>query len=222
MFQKVKISHTIILNLLVCLMILSSYLMGVSLGFDFSRWGIRPGSHDSVLGILQSPLAHANMEHLLSNVSSLFIVLLFLGVFYTRIFIQVLSLSWLLTGLVLFLFARNQFAHIGASGVVYAVTGFLIFTGFWTGNAARKTVAMILILFYGSMFWGLFPLDPKVSWDGHLSGLSVGLILSLLFMKKNRKEFRPVLPEWYKIPENDADPYLVFEENIKQNPERTK
>ena len=34
------------------------------------------------------------------------------------------------------------------------------------------------------MIWGIFPTQPRVSWQGHLSGLVVGVILAFVYRKK--------------------------------------
>ena len=34
------------------------------------------------------------------------------------------------------------------------------------------------------MIWGIFPTQPRVSWQGHLSGLVVGVILAFVFRKQ--------------------------------------
>jgi hypothetical protein len=37
----------------------------------------------------------------------------------------------------------------------------------------------LVLLVYGGFFWGILPVDPKVSWQGHLSGLITGVLLAL-------------------------------------------
>ncbi len=34
------------------------------------------------------------------------------------------------------------------------------------------------------MIWGIFPIQERVSWEGHLSGLFVGVVLAFIFRKK--------------------------------------
>jgi membrane associated rhomboid family serine protease len=42
-------------------------------------------------------------------------------------------------------------------------------------------IFFLVLLMFGGFFWGLLPVDPKVSWQGHLSGLITGV--SLAFWK---------------------------------------
>ena len=34
------------------------------------------------------------------------------------------------------------------------------------------------------MIWGIFPTQPRVSWQGHLSGLVVGVVLAFVYRKQ--------------------------------------
>ena len=47
------------------------------------------------------------------------------------------------------------------------------------------------------MIWGVFPMEPGISWEGHLLGLAVGVIVAIAFRKKG-----PVPPKYrYEIEE---------------------
>ena len=73
--------------------------------------------------------------------------------------------------------------HVGMSGVIYGLAFFLI-----TGSIIRKNkqltgVLFLIIFLYGSIFWGLFPLLPGISWESHLMGAITGIILGLIYKK---------------------------------------
>ena len=34
---------------------------------------------------------------------------------------------------------------------------------------------------YGGLVWGLFPIEEKISWEGHVSGALAGILLSWWF-----------------------------------------
>ncbi|MFL2581532.1 MAG: rhomboid family intramembrane serine protease [Flavobacteriales bacterium] len=46
---------------------------------------------------------------------------------------------------------------------------------------------MASVFVYGSMIWGMFPTDPKISWEGHFSGFMIGVVLAFYFRKKGPK-----------------------------------
>jgi hypothetical protein len=48
---------------------------------------------------------------------------------------------------------------------------------------------------YGGLVWGVFPAEERISWEGHLSGAVVGLILAIWYSDRG-----PVAPKYqYEI-----------------------
>ena len=96
-----------------------------------------------------------------------------------------------MSGIFLWCLGRMNF-HIGASGIVYALASFIFFSGIISKNKNLSALSLIVIFIYGSLFWGLFPTDQQISWEGHLSGFISGLILSWYFRKDlpKRKKYQ--------------------------------
>lgn len=69
-----------------------------------------------------------------------------------------------------------------------------------------------MILYYGSLVWYLFPIDQRISWEGHACGFFAGLLAAFIYKNKGpeRKKYKfetePELPDdenaYWKIPEN--------------------
>jgi membrane associated rhomboid family serine protease len=123
--------------------------------------------------------------HLVSNT----IPLLFLGsllfFFYGRIGGAVFFRSYFWTNLLVWLFARPA-NHIGASGVVYALAFFLIFFGIFRRDVISILISVLTLLLYGSVFYGILPTDPRVSWESHFAGALVGVTSAITFSDKKR------------------------------------
>jgi len=44
-------------------------------------------------------------------------------------------------------------------------------------------LSLIVVFIYGGLVWYVTPIDPSISWEGHLSGLLSGFALSLIFRR---------------------------------------
>ena len=156
------------------------------LGFDFSRFGIFPRTAFGLIGILTAPMIHGNSVHIISNT----IPLLFLGwtlfFFYDGIAKKVFIICYFLTNVIVWIFARSSM-HIGASGIVYGIAFFLIFYGFFKKDFKSLIISAIIIFFYGSLVYGLFPNQPGISWESHLIGAIVGGYTAMNFAQRKTK-----------------------------------
>ena len=70
------------------------------------------------------------------------------------------------------------------SGMVYALAAFLFTSGVIRGYRPLQAIALFVAFVYGSMIWGIFPTEAHVSWEGHLSGMVVGVILAIVYRKR--------------------------------------
>lgn len=141
---------------------------------DLGFLGILPRSLRGLLGIFTAPLVHGSLTHLISNT----LPLLFLGstvyIFYNRIASSVFIQSYILTNVLVWIFAR-PFYHIGASGLVYALATFLIFFGIFRRNFRSILISLVIMLIYGGLIYGIFPHNDRVSWESHLFGALTGV-----------------------------------------------
>ncbi len=138
--------------------------------------GIRPRSTSGLDGILWSPFLHSDFSHLISNTVP-FAVLS--GLSLTRGLTRHLAASAMIIGiggLLVWLFAIGQNEnHIGASGWVFGLFGWLV-AGAWFERRLGSIVSAgaAVLLYGGIMLTGFVPRDG-ISWEGHLFGFIAGV-----------------------------------------------
>jgi hypothetical protein len=82
-------------------------------------------------------------------------------------------------------------------------------------NFGYRVLAGIILLYYGSSLWGLFPYRDGVSFEGHIAGLMAG-VLAAWFLRKGIPEDEPGTRRMIPfIVEPDEDPYEHFDHNYK-------
>jgi len=147
---------------------------------NLTTFGILPGSVNGLPGILLAPLIHANFKHLFSN--SLPILFLGTGIiyFYRKSSYKVILIIYLGTGILDWLFARKAY-HIGASGIIYGFVTFLFFSGIIRRDTRAIALALLVTFLYGSLIWGILPLDSGISWESHLFGSIMGIFCAFLY-----------------------------------------
>lgn len=167
-------------------------------GSDLIEWGIRPRHWSSWKGLFFMPLLHDpyNVKHILNNSLPTYLLLAAVIYYYREVALRVFLISWLGTGMIVWWVAQDNGAyHIGMSGVIYALFGFLFISGFFRRVRALQGISLAVIFVYGSMIWGIFPMEPSISWEGHFGGFVVGVCLAVAYRKHG-----PVPPKYqYEI-----------------------
>lgn len=168
---------------------------------DFTTFGILPLQPEGLPGILLSPFIHSSYKHLLSNSIPFLILTFALLYFYRNLAYRIFLLIYILSGICVWLGGRDAW-HIGASGIVYGLASFLFFSGVFRRDVNLLTIGIIVVFLYGSMFWGIFPIKPEISWESHLWGAVSGLLLA--FYYRHQGPVRPI-PSWENEPEEDNE-----------------
>lgn len=145
---------------------------------NFAHFGIMPRHLLGTIGIVTSPFIHGDLLHLLSNTFSLMLLIIILFFFYDKIAIKALLYIYIITGIFVWIVAREAY-HIGASGVIYGIASFILFSGLLRKNQSSLALSFVVLLLYGGMFYGVLPQDGHVSWESHLMGLLSGLLVAL-------------------------------------------
>ena len=143
------------------------------LGFPLQAFGIIPRTLWGLVGIACSPLIHASPAHLMANAVPLFVLLTLLLLDKRYYPVRTLGLIWLASGLGTWLIGRPA-VHIGASSIIYGLLIYLIASGFMMKSWRSAFVALLVLICYGGIIYGVLPQRGPVSWEGHLSGAVAG------------------------------------------------
>ncbi|MCS1411464.1 MAG: hypothetical protein M2R45_04664 [Verrucomicrobia subdivision 3 bacterium] len=144
------------------------------LGLELERFGILPRRAIGLAGVAFSPLLHGGFAHLTANVGPLFVLLIILFWNHRYYPERSLFLIWLLSGIGTWLIGRGFTIHIGASSIVFGLVSYLIIAAFWMQCWRALFFSVLVFLFFGGIFYGLFQIERGVSWEGHLSGAIAG------------------------------------------------
>ena len=172
---------------------------------NFNRYGIYPQNLSGLVGVFTGPFIHGSLKHLFNNSIPLFVLSTALFYFYREMRWRVLFYGLILTGVLTWFIGRPSL-HIGASGVVYMLVAFLFFKGMFSRQYQLTALALIVVFLYGGLWWYVFPIDPAISWEGHLSGFVVGLLFAFIFKKVpiQNKKYEWELDDF----DPDSDPFL--------------
>lgn len=210
--EKQRLTKAIFYPVVLCFTIIFVFVVEKILNLDFSIFGIEPRETKGLVGIVTMPFIHADVRHLVQNIVPFFLLTLTLFYFYRGIALVNFVLMWLFSGLLLWITGRPS-AHIGASGMVYALAFFLFFSGIFRRHIPLIAVSAIIVFFYGSLVWGVFPWEahPEISWEGHLSGAFAGTFFAIIFRKSGPQKPEPIWEDEEQKEDEDFERQTGFE-----------
>ncbi len=185
--ERRKFFGSLVVPLLIVVVMWAVKIVEVSLGISLSRWGLVPHSAEGLLGVLTLPFLHANWEHLLSNSVPILVLGTALYYCYPTLANRVMLVTYLAGGLLTWCIGNPESTHIGASALVYGLNLFLIASGFIRGNRMLIVISLIMVFLYGGFVWDMIPslaIPQNISWEGHLSGAVIGLLLAVFLRKE--------------------------------------
>lgn len=201
-------SHTFIFPIFLILLISLAKTIEIKTGSHWGSFGVYPKTINGLKGIIFSPFIHGSTIHLFNNIVPLFFLLSAMIHFYDKLAYIIYVCIHIGCGIILWFIGREVF-HIGASGVVYGLASFMFFSGILRRNTQLLAFSLLITFLYGSMVWGIFPETVKkgVSWEAHLSGAIIGLILAIILLKKGPQKKKY---EWEDEDEDDNESTYIY------------
>lgn len=148
---------------------------------------LTPRRLDGLPGVIGMPFVHGSLWHLVANTLSLIPLAAIVLVRGTRYYL--VTVAWIIVagGLAVWLFGREA-VHVGASGVVFGLVGFLIVRGLYERALTSLMASLAVVLLYGGTIWGIVPQGGGISWEAHLFGLLAGAATARVFVGLNNRE----------------------------------
>lgn len=163
----------------------------VIFGSGLDAYGVHPRSLVGLAGVLTMPFLHGGFLHLFSNTVA-GVPLAFLSMERRRSdFFVVSAVTAVTAGMGAWLFGSTGSVHIGASGVVFGLLGFLMARGFYERRVVPILMSVFVGTVWGSMLIGLVPgLFSGISWQAHLFGFLGGVGVARFLGRKLRQKPR--------------------------------
>jgi len=166
-------------------------------GGQLSHYGVIPRRAGGLPGILWAPFLHGSFKHLLANTAPLLILG---GIICARSKSEcsaVMAAGILLSGGLTWLCARTA-SHIGASGLVFCLFGYLASLAYFRRTMGTLLLSALCILGYGGMLRGILPGSTTISWESHVAGLVAGIACAWAAARiapRSRKNLSTTAPE---------------------------
>lgn len=156
----------------------------ILLGGILDNFGIHPRQIVGLPAIFLAPFLHGGFFHLASNSLPFLIFGMLCITDGMDEFITVVLSAMLISGIGTWLMAPSDTVHIGASGVIFGMFGYLLMKGFFTRKFFPILISLIVAIAYGGLIRGVLPTQPGISWQSHLFGFVGGVLCARLMAKK--------------------------------------
>jgi membrane associated rhomboid family serine protease len=163
-------------------------------GHQLDQLGIHAREVDGMPEILTAPFLHAGWDHLMSN-SLPFLVLGFL-VLLSGVARWVVSslIIIVISGMTAWLLTPIHTIILGASGLIFGWLTYLLARGLWSRRPAQVVIAVLVLLVYGGLIWGVFPGTAGISWQAHLGGAVGGVLAAWLLHRRASRQILTAAP----------------------------
>lgn len=164
-------------------------------GERLDNFGIHAQELDGLPEIFTAPFLHAGWDHLISNSVPFFVLgfLVLLGGMARWLLSSLICI--VASGLTAWLLTPANTIIVGASGLIFGWLAYLLARGLWSRRPGQVALAVVVLLVYGGLIWGVFPGSAGISWQAHLGG-AVGGVFAAWLLHRRAASRRPVAPTY--------------------------
>ena len=179
-----NITYAVALTVGFTVLIWLSEAIDYILPLDMDAWGVHGLAFDGFFpGFVLMPVLHAGFGHLISNTVPIMVLGFLAAVKGLRQFFIATMIILVVCGVGVWATSLGA-VTIGASGMIFGYFGYLVARGVFHRSLTDILIAVGVIVFYGSIIWGIFPTDSAVSWQAHLFGFIGGVIAAWVLRRK--------------------------------------
>jgi membrane associated rhomboid family serine protease len=175
-----RLAFAIALGFVALIWVIQLWNWGLDLGLG--RFGVRPRELGGLPGILLAPLLHGGFSHLIGNSVPLLVAGTMTLHLYPNSALKLLPAVYLGPGILVWLFARGS-VHVGASGLVYGLVSYIFVAGLIRRDTRAIAASLLVSFLYGTLVWGVLPIERGVSWETHLAAGLIGLVLAIVLRR---------------------------------------
>jgi len=160
-------------------------LVELVFGLELASLSIFPRRSETLSGIVLAPLFHSSLSHLFANTAPILVLGTLVIYGYPRAVWVLLPAVYLGSGVGVWLFARPAW-HLGASGLTFGMMFFVFTMGVLRWDRRAIALALVAFLLYGGMIWGILPTAADISFEYHLFGAGIGVLMAFLLKGVDR------------------------------------
>lgn len=158
----------------------------LSMLIPIQQFGLVPRTSIGLIGIFSAPFLHGSLLHIINNSIGFTLFAVVLALLEGDKMLSKVMLMLVIGGVLTWVLGRSA-NHIGASGLIFSLWGYMVLSGWFSRKLKYIVVSIMLIFFYSGMIFGVLPGQAGISWEGHLFGFIAGIIVSWLY-HRNKSE----------------------------------
>jgi membrane associated rhomboid family serine protease len=153
-------------------------------GNQLDQLGIHAREVDGMPEILTAPFLHAGWDHLISNSLPFFVLGFLVLLSGLARWLAASLIIIVISGMTAWFLTPVHTIILGASGLIFGWMTYLLARGIWSRRPAQVAVALLVLIVYGGLIWGVLPGTSGISWQAHLGGAVGGVLAAWLLHRR--------------------------------------